>query len=277
MPIGGQALPNGVMMRTPYKTAIVLRHRSGELLKVSWPNKQGKIVKRVFFRGIYQLFVAMAASLRTAREALKLLRSAGKMRLSPKAVLSATAVIGLLILYAFASDWSYGQLRRLMPEYGQHYLITFLYGVVDIVIFSVTLFIITRLPVVRRMLRYHGAEHKAIACYEKGLEMTADNVRQQNRYHKRCGTSMVVTVALVAVVIPVFIPPTLTELWQGVILAACLLAAVGLLYESMRFKKTGILVRLGMAAQRITTREPDDDMIECAIAAVKEAVNIYDN
>lgn len=180
----------------------------------------------------------------------------------------------LLGLYAYALDGVYTKLNGLMLEYRQHYLLTFIYGVADIAIFSVTLYIITRLPAVKKILRYHGAEHKAIACYEKGLELTVDNVRAQSRSHKRCGTSMVVTLMLAAVIVPVFIPPTLANMWQEMILVVCLLLAVGIAYESMRSKRLTTLNRLGMAAQRITTQEPSDEMIECAIAAVNEVISI---
>jgi uncharacterized protein YqhQ len=196
------------------------------------------------------------------------------MRIAPVSILCAFAAVILIGLYLFVSEWTYSLLNLLMPEYGQHYFLTFLYGIVDLIIFSAALYIMTRLPVVKKLLRYHGAEHKAIACYEKGLEMTVENVRKQSRYHKRCGTSMVVTVALAGVIAPVFIPPTLADIWQGLILAACLLIAIGLAYEAMRSKKMTLVARLGMAAQRITTQEPDDAMIECAVKAINEACNI---
>jgi uncharacterized protein YqhQ len=82
---------------------------------------------------------------------------------------------------------------------------------------------------------------------------------------------MVVIVALAGVIVPVFIPPALDEMWQGLIFGFCMLIAVSIAYEAMRAKKTTLLSRLGLATQRITTREPDDNIIECAIAAINEA------
>jgi len=274
MPIGGQALPNGVMIHSPYKTTVVLCHRSGHMLTTSWTHIYKRTKKKPVLRGIYQLFVSLKESLRTVREAVKLSKSAGKIRVSPMSILSAVAAIGLLVLYVFASDWAYNELNLLLPEYRQHYLLTFLYGIVDIIFFTVVLYVITHLPTVRKMLRYHGAEHKAIVCYEKGLEMTVENVRQQSRYHKRCGTSMVVTILMVGVIVPAFIPPALADIWQELILAISVLLAVGIAYEGMRSGRKSFVTRLGMAAQRITTKEPDDAMIKCAVKAIDEACHI---
>jgi uncharacterized protein YqhQ len=153
-------------------------------------------------------------------------------------------------------------------------LFTLIYGIVDLILFIIALYAATCLPCVKRLLRYHGAEHMAISCYEKGLEMTIENVRGQSRFHKRCGTSMVVIVVFAGIIVPVFIPPALDEMWQGLIFGFCMLVAVGIAYEAMRSKKTTLLSRLGLVAQRITTREPSDDRIECAISALETAAKI---
>ncbi len=276
LPIGGQALPNGVMMRTPNKTSVVLRHWSGEMLVATWPNNRRIIVKKVFFRGISQLFVSLKTSFRTICEAVKLSRSAGKIKIAPMTILFLVTAVGLICLYVYVSELFLIQMNRHMAEYGQYYLLALLSGVFDVAVFIGVLIILTLFPALKMLLRYHGAEHKAIACYEKGLEMTVENVRKQSRYHKRCGTSMIVFVTLIGIIMPAIIPPTLPEIFQVLIYAVCLLIAMGLAYETMRSGRTTVFARFGMAAQRLTTKEPDDEMIKCAIASVSAACKMDD-
>lgn len=274
LPVGGQALPNGVMMRSHEKTAVALRLRSGRIVTDSWPSRQKHTVKKPFLRGIHQLAVSFKASFQTLLRSVRLSKNSGELHISPLSVVCAASAVILLGLYAFVSDWFYGYLGLLLSEFSQHYLFTFLYGVCDLILFCFTLFIITRLPAVSKLLKYHGAEHKAITCYEAGLDMTIENVRAQSRFHRRCGTSMVALMALACVAALVFIPPQLSEVVQELILFIIILAAVGISYEAMRSKKNTLIVRLGLAAQRLTTREPDDAMIECAIGALTESVKI---
>ena len=271
LPVGGQALPNGVMMRSHDRYAVALRTRSGRIVTDSWPGHQNRIIKKPLLRGIYQLGVAFKASFQTVLHAVRLSKRSGEMRISPLSVLSAALAVILLGLYVFASDWFFDFLGLNLPVLSSYYLLTLIYGIGDLLLFGTAMFLIARLPSVRRLLKYHGAEHKAIACYEKGLEMTTENVRAQSRFHRRCGTSMVAFIALVGVIAAVLIPPQLSETWQELMLFVLLLAAAGVSYEAMRAKKITLITRLGLAAQRLTTLEPDDAMIECAISALTQA------
>ncbi len=272
LPVGGQALPNGVMMRSREKTAIALRLRSGRIVTDSWPSRQKRIIKKPVLRGIWQLALSFKTSFQTLLRAVRLSGKTGGMRVSPLAIVCAASAVVLLGLYVFISDLFYRYLGMLLPELSMRYLFTFVYGVADLILFCFTLFAITRLPAVSKLLKYHGAEHKAIACYETGLDMTVENVSSQSRFHRRCGTSMVVMIAFAGVITPVFIPPQFPDMAQELILFIVLLAAAGISYEAMRSKKTTLITRLGLTAQRLTTREPDDAMIECAICALTEAV-----
>ncbi len=272
LPIGGQALSNGVMIRTHEKYAIALRLHSGRIVSESWPVSQKSIIKRPVLRGIYQLFSSFKTSVQTIFRAIQLSKQAGELHISPLSIISAAVAVLIVGLYAFLTDWLYNYLCLYFLKFCQHYLFTFVYGLANLVMFIFTLFIITSLPAVKRLLRYHGAEHKAIACYEKGLEMTFENVTAQSRFHKRCGTSMVVIIVLAVLVASVFIPQQLPETVQELILCAVVLIAAGLAYEAMRAKKTTLITRLGLFAQRFTTREPDSTMMACAIVAINEAV-----
>jgi uncharacterized protein YqhQ len=133
---------------------------------------------------------------------------------------------------------------------------------------------------IRRTFMYHGAEHKTIFCYEKGMPLTVENVKKQSRFHPRCGTSFLILMLLVSIVIGLFIPPTFAGInptLYTVIRAAIKLLLIpltmGVGYELLKFagKHENIVTRIisapGMWLQHITVREPDDDMIECAIRA----------
>ncbi len=137
---------------------------------------------------------------------------------------------------------------------------------------------------IRRVYQYHGAEHKSIFCYEQGLELTVENVRAQRRFHPRCGTSFLILMVLVSVFVMMFIPAQLVagKIWNilartGISLLLLPLI-VGLGYELIKLAGrkdtafTRIISAPGVWLQHITTREPDDSMIECAIMALKAVI-----
>jgi len=130
---------------------------------------------------------------------------------------------------------------------------------------------------IRRQFQYHGAEHKTIACHEAQLPLTVENVRKQTRFHKRCGTSFIFIVLIVSIFVMCFVP--FKETWLRVVTSIILLPfVVGISYECIRLAGnhdnafTRILSAPGLAMQRITTREPDDSMIEIAIAALEPCI-----
>jgi uncharacterized protein YqhQ len=131
---------------------------------------------------------------------------------------------------------------------------------------------------IRRTFQYHGAEHKTIFCYEQGLELTVENVRKQKRFHPRCGTSFLILMMLVSIVVGFFIPPGLGKVLRTVIRICLIPVIMGLGFELIkicgRFDNwlTRIISFPGVALQHITVFEPDDSMIECAIAAMKEVI-----
>ncbi len=157
-------------------------------------------------------------------------------------------------------------------------------GVVKIAIMVAYMAAVTLMKDIKRTFMYHGAEHKTIFCYEQGLELTVENVRRQSRFHPRCGTSFLILMLLVSIIVNMFIPATLVD---HKILNIVARTGIGLLtlpfimgigYELIRFAGrhdnlfTKIISAPGVWLQHITTKEPDDSMIECAIAAVKEVI-----
>ena len=157
-------------------------------------------------------------------------------------------------------------------------------GVVKIAIMVAYMAAVALMKDIKRTFMYHGAEHKTIFCYEQGLELTVENVRRQSRFHPRCGTSFLILMLLVSIVVNMFIPATIVD---HKILNIVARTGIGLLtlpfimgvgYELIRFAGrhdnlfTRIISAPGVWLQHITTKEPDDSMIECAIAAIKEVI-----
>ncbi|MBP5378187.1 MAG: DUF1385 domain-containing protein [Ruminococcus sp.] len=189
--------------------------------------------------------------------------------------------IGILIgvvmafgLFVFLPKWIVG----FIPAVKEHrFLRSLLEGIVKIAIFVLYMYLISLMKDIKRQFMYHGAEHKTIACHEAELPLTVENVRKQTRYHKRCGTSFIFIVLIVSIFVMCFVPFTVT--WQRIVASLVLLPlVVGVSYECIRLAGnndnafTRILSAPGLAMQRITTREPDDSMIEIAIAALTPCI-----
>lgn len=189
--------------------------------------------------------------------------------------------IGILVgvamafgLFIFLPKWTVG----LIPDIKEHRFVrSLLEGIVKIVIFVLYMYLISLMKDIKRQFMYHGAEHKTIACHEAELPLTVENVRKQTRFHKRCGTSFIFIVLIVSILVMCLVPFTVT--WQRIIASLALLPlVVGISYECIRLAGnndnvfTRILSAPGLAMQRITTREPDDSMIEIAIAALTPCI-----
>ena len=130
----------------------------------------------------------------------------------------------------------------------------------------------------RRTFMCHGAEHKTIFCYEAGLELTVENVRNQKRFHPRCGTSFLVIMVLVGLILSFFIPSSVTGVARAAIKVLMIPFVMGIGYELIKLAGrydnafTRVISAPGMWLQRITTVEPDDSMIECAIIAIEKVI-----
>ena len=177
-------------------------------------------------------------------------------------------------LFVMLPKWIVG----LIPEVKEHrFLRSLLEGLVKITLFVVYMYLTSLMKDIRRQFMYHGAEHKTIACHEAELPLTVENIRKQSRFHKRCGTSFIFIVLIVSIFVMCFVPFTVT--WQRIVSSLVLLPlVVGISYECIRLAGnndnlfTRILSAPGLAMQRITTREPDDSMIEIAIAAMTPCI-----
>ena len=199
-------------------------------------------------------------------------------------VLALALAVGLFII---VPTWLYETLAAHVDwlDADNRYTKSIFTGILKIILLVGYMAAVSLMKDIRRTFRFHGAEHKTIFCYEAGLPLTVENVRIQRRFHPRCGTSFLILMVLVSILVGFFIPPTLyagnrivnTLLYSGIrILLVPVI--VGLGYELIKFCGrhdnwlTRIIAAPGLALQHITVFEPDDSMIECAIAAVREVI-----
>ena len=305
--IGGQALIEGIMMRGPEKDAIVVRGREGLTIEVSdrklapkssfknWP----------FFRGMFGFFdsqvVGVKALMRSADLAPEeyqeepskfdkwLEEKLGNEKFQ-KALIGIAVALGMgmsiglffllpMIIGGFFDRWIESNLTLNLVE-----------GLVRMVIFMIYMLLVSRMEEMKRVFAYHGAEHKTIRCYEAGLPLTVENVRVQTRLHPRCGTSFLLVVMVISILVFSVASSALLaavpaleairgtfgyRLLMIVFKLLLLPIVVGITYEINRWcgRNDNVLTRIlsapGMWMQNFTTNEPDEAMIEVGIAAVQ--------
>lgn len=285
--IGGQALIEGIMMLGPNKGAMACRLPDGTIDLETWDERNGKNApwykKTPLVRGCVSFITSMIKGYKyMMRSAEKQMTEEEKEEQENGSALYNIAmtigtVLGVIIavgLFVFLPKFVVGLIKPLTES---RIIRSMAEGVVKIAIFVSYMALTSLLKDIRRQFEYHGAEHKTIACHEAELPLTVENVRKQTRFHKRCGTSFIFIVLIVSIFVMCFVPFTVT--WKRVIASLVLLPLiVGISYEFIRLAGnndnlfTRILSAPGLAMQRITTREPDDSQIECAIAAMKPCI-----
>ena len=323
--IGGQALIEGVMMRGPYRTAMAVRHTSGEIRMDEWDNpvsKRWAITKWPLIRGVFgfidSLTVGMKCLMKSAEmsgleeeledameeenalpedateeqiaaaEAEKEAKKAANKK-KADALMNVVMVIGMvlgvalsLVLFMWLPTVLFKALAPLIPNFNEgtsaYQVVRGIFeGVLRMVIFLGYMIAVSRLKDIRRTFMYHGAEHKSIFCYEKGLPLTVENVRKQKRFHPRCGTSFMILMLIVGIFISILIPINNTII-RTVVKLLLLPLTVGIGYELIKLAGrcdnwfTRFISVPGVWVQHITTVEPDDSMIECAIKALEAVI-----
>ena len=291
--IGGQALIEGIMMRGPDKQAIVCRTKDGLTEKVEplrlikdrhpalgWPFIRGLVTfADSMLKGMKAL--SYSASLLPEEEQeeptkfdLWLEKKLGSEK-AEKAIIGFAAFLGVclaVVLFLFLPTFIAG----FIPGGEGHYTLrSLLEGAIKIVIFLVYLWLCSRMKDMKRLFAYHGAEHKTIFCYEKGLPLTVENVRPQSRFHPRCGTSFLLVVIVLGIFVGLLIQIDNTLL-RFALRLLLLPVIVCVAYELNRWAgrhDRNIVSRIftwpGKQLQHLTTNEPDDGMIECAIRALE--------
>lgn len=204
-------------------------------------------------------------------------------------IASVLGVALAIVLFKFLPELFAGFVISAIPAlkgegYGYQLIWSLIVGAFKILIVVGYMALVSLMKDIKRTFMYHGAEHKSITCYESGLELTVDNVRAQRRFHPRCGTSFLILIVLVGILITMFIPTRLSDngalniVFRSLISIALLPLMMSLGYELIRLagRHDNILTRMisapGVWLQRITTKEPEDAMIECAITALKNVI-----
>ena len=308
--IGGQALIEGILMRGPEKQSIVCRLADGtlkdkvEVLKLS--RTTHPILGVPFLRGI-PMFVdslvnGMKAITYSAEQLpedqqeqptkfdLWLEKTFGTEK-AQKAVMGFATIVGVLLAIGLFVLLPALLFQFLPQDFRTEHLVVscLLEGIIRIIIFLIYLWLVTRLDDIKRLFSYHGAEHKTIFCYEKGLELTVENVKKQSRFHPRCGTSFLVVTMLMSILgvalmtwvltlIPGYtelngMPQYLVRVLGKLVILPFI---VSFTYELNRWvgrHDTNPIARIaawpGKKIQHLTTREPDESMMEVAIEALK--------
>ena len=303
--IGGQALIEGILMKSPEKTALCVRLPNGEIDTSYMEEKRLAQKCKIFALPIIRGVVGFAESMIQGYKALMISADKSgftdleeeteakenkeeteekKDNLLLSIIMVVGVVLGLLLAVALfmylprilvsGIEWAIGKpitsklLRSCIEQF------------VKLTVFVGYVWIVSFMKDIKRVFMYHGAEHKTIFCYEKGLELNVENVKIQKRFHPRCGTSFMILMILISIVfstiLQVVFPEVYTVKWLWVVAKILMIPLIcGVGYEVLKIcgRYDNIVTRIisapGMWLQRLTTKEPEEDMIEIAIAALK--------
>lgn len=306
--IGGSALIEGIMMRGPKRTTVAVRTGKDEIYKedVAYTTiaSKGKFFRLPFIRGIVGLIDSMKLSYKSLAISADKAMS-GALEEEPESrfekwlvkkfgenmmnvlmwVAGAVGILLAVLLFFFLPSFLFDLSSKAVPAFSGEGRDVVFYksvfeGVLKIIIFLGYILLVSRMEDMKRVFMYHGAEHKTIFCYESEEELTVENVRKHTRFHPRCGTSFMVLMLVVGIIVGLFVPvaPFGIPVLRPVIKILLLPISCGIGYELIKIcgkydnLATKIIAAPGMWAQRITTKEPDDSMIEVAIAAIKEVI-----
>lgn len=284
--IGGQAVLEGVMMRNRDRYAVAVRKENGEIaVEVDHYNGAGEakgLTHIPFLRGVFVFWDSLVLGTKALNYSASLFGeeeiASSKDPITEeskeKALMSFTTVIAFVFAIGIFMVLPY-YLSSLFGSYIRNQsLLTLLEGLLRILIFVVYILLISCMKDIRRLFRYHGAEHKCINCLERGKPLTVENVRESTRLHRRCGSSFLLFVMVVSIILFFFIRTE--SIPMRILLRIVLIPVIaGISYEIIRLagRNNNFLIRMisapGLWLQRLTTKEPDDEMIEVGIKSVE--------
>ena len=286
--IGGQAVLEGVMMKNGDQYAVAVRKPDGEIALqkevydgiVKWK----KLTKIPFVRGIFSFVDSLVLGMKTLSYSASFFeeeeeeevteKEAAKKEKQENLIMGITMACSVVIAVAIFMVLPYLLSNLLKPFVPGRFARTVIEGIVRIVLFIVYILLISKMKDIQRVFMYHGAEHKCINCIEHGMDLTVENVRKSSKQHKRCGTSFLFFVLFVSIIVCFFIT-TESPVLRVLLRIALLPVIAGISYEIIRLAGNTehpvveLLSKPGLALQNLTTKEPDDDMIEVAICSVE--------
>jgi uncharacterized protein YqhQ len=306
--VGGQAVLEGVMMRSPHAWGIAVRKPSGEIVTHSEPldrpSEQHKWMGWPVVRGVMTLGHAMTLGFRALKFSANAVleeisandpdsRNSGQLQdgevrsKAPSKKLEITgwmaglnmafSILFFIFMYKYLPLLATTELKRVNPIFGEQFLFNFVDGMIRITMFLLFVWGISLWKDIRRVYEYHGAEHKTVYAFENGDALQTAAVQKYSTYHPRCGTSFLMTVMIISMIVYMFIP--VTTFWARFGERIALLPVIaGVSYEIIRYaaKHRGSLFSLmtapGLWLQRITTQPPDDGQVECAMIALDHAM-----
>jgi len=291
--VGGQAVLEGVMMRSPHAWAIACRKPSGEIALHSEPlerlSEKHKWTGWPVIRGVATLghamtlgFRALRFSANTALEAIQP-EEEGKKKIEISgwmATINIVFSVGFFIfMYKYLPLLAATQIKKVSPVFSGQIMFNLVDGLIRIGLFLVFIWGVSLFRDIRRVYEYHGAEHKTVYAFENGDPLGVAHVQKYSTFHPRCGTSFLMTVMLISMLVYMVIP--VTTFWARFGIRIALLPVIaGVSYEMIRFaaKHRGsffaLLTAPGLWLQRVTTKPPSDDQAECAIAALEQAMSL---
>jgi uncharacterized protein YqhQ len=293
--VGGQAVLEGVMMRSPHAWGIAVRKPSGEIATHSEPlerlSEKHKWMAWPVVRGVITLGHAMTLGFRALRFSANVAldeiqpsedreqKKTKKIEISGwLAAVNIIISVGFFIfMYKFLPLLAATELKRVNPIFGERIIFNLVDGVIRIALFLLFIWGTSLMRDIRRVYQYHGAEHKTVFAFENHDPLSTSAVQKYTTYHPRCGTSFLMTVMIISILVYTLVPAV--TFWGRFIARIALLPVIsGLSYEIIRFaaKHRGSLFALmtapGLWLQRITTQPPSDDQVQCAITALDEAM-----
>ena len=300
--VGGQAVMEGVMMKGPKCTAITVRKADGKMVYVTKPSRvigeKHKWLKWPIIRGVANFCIMLVDGMRTLTESADMAgldaeeptkfekKVAEILKVKPDDVMMACAVvlalilaIGLFFVLPISLEWL---IRKAISS---ELAVNLIGGLIRIAVFLLYVFFCSRLKEIRRVFMYHGAEHKSIFCFEHGEELTVENARKYTTLHPRCGTSFL----MIVMIISILLFTLFNEIVGGVVNSniflrilsklALLPLVAGVSYEVLKWlgraEDTPIVKALkwpGLMTQKLTTAEPDDSMLEVALVSLKASL-----
>jgi uncharacterized protein YqhQ len=307
--IGGQAVLEGVMMRAPKSMSVAVRLPGGEIVLKKDSLKlladRFRFLRLPVLRGTVTLFSSLALGIRALNFSAEQAIEAEESKKSGEAddaapagskekkegiggtdiMLYATVAFSLVLglgLFFYLPLWLTEMSRAIIPSVDDSALMfNMVDGLIRITVFLMYIVGISFMPDIRRVFEYHGAEHKAIFAYESGADVTVDSARSHPRIHPRCGTSFLLVVMVLSIMVFSFVPNESSFYVKALARLVFIPVIAGLSYEFIRYTgkhMDNTFVRTvaapGLWLQKITTREPSDDQIEVAIAALKEALRM---
>ncbi|MFA5866652.1 MAG: DUF1385 domain-containing protein [Actinomycetota bacterium] len=280
--MGGQAVLEGVMMRSPHAMAVAVRRPDGTITTTA--SRIDTVFHKYFpftwfpLRGVVSLIEMFTLGLKalsfSAQQATGEEEDFGAKEIAGSFIFAMVLVVLLfIVLPAFLANFTKSYLPSSAWKSGVE-------GVIRISIFLIYVWAVSYMRDIKRVFEYHGAEHKTVHAYEEGMELKPEVIRGFSALHVGCGTGFLLIVMVVSIFVFAFIPPT--TIWLRVLIQICLVPVIGsFTYELIRLARryehstaVKILMAPGLLLQRLTAREPDDDQIEVAVTALEEALKM---